>query len=156
MRNLLESRIVRQHQDRLAICARLVAAIALSLATVLASAQTQAPVELGSQGYINGNAQTVHTTAAFNTVGASTLVMFVGTHTPWNGLPLSISGVTDNVGNSWQVLTGPTLWIGQSYPLLSAIYYVSVPVTSSAHTVTVSLTNPAPLVMDVFAGRGRT
>jgi hypothetical protein len=122
--------------------------------TVMAVAP--APVELGSQGYINGNAQTVHTTAAFNTVGASTLVMFVGTHTPWNGLPLSISGVTDNVGNSWQVLTGPTLWIGQSYPLLSAIYYVSVPVTSSAHTVTVSLTNPAPLVMDVFAGRGRT
>ena len=41
--------------------------------------------------------------AAFNSVGASTLVAFVSSHPPWNGLPVSIGGLSDNVGNTWSV-----------------------------------------------------
>jgi hypothetical protein len=37
---------------------------------------------------------------------------------------------------------------------MSAIYYVNGPATSAAHTVTVQLTNPAPLVFHVFAVSG--
>ena len=154
IKDLLKSCFSRHPQNRFLIQAPFAAVIAILLTTVPASAQIQAPVELGSVGYISSNAQTVHTTAAFNTVGASTLVMFVSIDTPWNGVPVSISGVTDNAGNSWQVLTGPTSWTGSQYGQVSGIYYVDVPVTSSAHMVTVSLTNPAPLVMDVFAVSG--
>jgi len=70
------------------------------------------------------------------------------------GLPVSISALNDNVGNSWSVLTGPTTWAGDSYTLLSAIYYVNAPATSTTHRVTITLTNPAPLVVHIFAVSG--
>ena len=67
---------------------------------------------------------------------------------------MSISGLSDNLGNTWNLLTGPTLFSGNSFTLLSAIYYVNSPATSATHTVTVQLTNPAPLVLHVFAVSG--
>ena len=82
------------------------------------------------------------------------LVAFVSSHPSWNGLPVSISGLSDNLGNTWKVLTGPTTWAGNSFTLLSAIYYVNSPATSATHTLTVQLTNPAPLVFHVFAVSG--
>jgi hypothetical protein len=57
---------------------------------------------VSSLGYINGTALTTHTSAPFNTTGASTLVAFVSTNTPWLGLPVSISGLSDNLGNNWR------------------------------------------------------
>jgi hypothetical protein len=131
--------------------------VVLSLAIVPAGpafAQTSTPTVVSSRGYINGTPLTAHTTAPFNSVGATTLVAFVSTNTPWNGRPVSISSRSDNVGNTWNVLTGPTWWVGSSFTLLSAIYYVNVPVTSATHTLTVILTNPAPLVVQVFAVSG--
>jgi len=114
----------------------------------------QGPAVVSSTGYINGTPLTSHTTSAFNSVTATTLVAFVSTNTPWLGLPVSINGLTDNMGNTWNLLTGPTQWAGSSFTLLSAVYYVNVPATSATHTVTLSLSNPAPLVMDVFAVSG--
>ena len=99
-------------------------------ATVSITVVALVPAVVSSSGYINGNPLTAHTTAAFNSVGASTLVAFVSTHPswPWHGPPtVSISGLSDNVGNTWNVLTGPTTWAGSSYTLLSAIYYVNAP-----------------------------
>ena len=134
---------------------RIVAVLLLAITTVSpVLAQTSFPAMVSSRGYINGTALTAHTTAAFNSVGASTLVAFVSTNTPWNGQPVSISGLSDNVGNTWNVLTGPTTWVGSQFPLLSAIYYVNAPVTSSTHTLTVNLTNAAPLVVHVLAASG--
>jgi hypothetical protein len=124
---------------------------------LLASVQTRAqnsPVLVSTRGYINGTPMTAHTATAFNSVGASTLVAFVSTNTPWNGLPVSISGLTDNAGNTWNVLTGPTTWAGNSFTLVSAIYYVNAPITSATETVTVNLSNPAPLVFHIFAVSG--
>ena len=97
---------------------------------------------------------TTHTSTAFSSVGSSTLVAFVSSHPSWNGLPVSISGLSDSAGNTWSVLTGPTTWVGSSFPLVSAIYYVNTPITSATETVTVNLTNPAPLVLHVFAVSG--
>ncbi len=115
----------------------------------------EGPAVVSSIGYINGTPETSGTTTAFNSSGATTLVAFVSTNDPWLGLPVSISGLTDNVGNTWKVLTGPTEWTGSSGNTLeSAIYYVNAPVTSATHTVTVNLSNPAPLVADVFAVSG--
>ena len=112
---------------------------------------------LSSVGYLNGNPQTSHTTAPFNTTPASTLVAFVSSHPQWpwpGGTPVSINGLTDNMGNTWTLLSGPTTWIGGSYALVSAIYYVNSPHTSASHTVTAMLSNPAPLVLHVFAVSG--
>jgi hypothetical protein len=115
---------------------------------------TTGPVVVGTAGYVNSTALTAHTTAPFNSAGASTLVAFVSSHPTWNGLPVSISGLTDNMGNTWTLLTGPTQWVGPSFTLMSTIYYVNAPVTSATHTVTVHLTNPAALVVHVFAVSG--
>ena len=120
-------------------------------ATVSITVRGQAPFVVSTVGYLNSNPQTAHTTAAFNSTGASTLVAFVSSHPSWNSLPVSISGLTDNLGNTWTSLTGPTTWAGSSYTLLSQIYYVNGPATSLADTVTAQFTNPAPLVLHVFA-----
>ena len=122
---------------------------------IAAQASSQSsPVIVSTRGYINGTPLTAHTSTAFNTAGASTLVAFVSTNTPWNGQPVSISGLSDNAGNTWSVLTGPTTWAGNSFTLVSAIYYVNAPITSASETVTVNLSNPAPLVFHVFAVSG--
>jgi hypothetical protein len=115
-----------------------------------------APSVVSSQGYINVSGVTTNTTAPFNTSGASTLVAFVTSFPSWNGLPVSLNGITDNVGNSWHVLAGPTTYANPSgtYPTMSATYYVNAPVTSATHTVTATLTNGAPLLLHVFAVSG--
>ena len=110
------------------------------------------PVVVSSREYINGTPLTTHTTAAFNSIGGSTMVAFVSSFPVVNGLPVSIAGVSDNLGNTWSVLTGPTTYAVEA--LMSGLYYVNAPVTSAAHTVTVTLTNGAPLVVHVFAVSG--
>jgi hypothetical protein len=109
---------------------------------------------VGSVGYLNGTPLTTHTSAGFNSTGASTLVAFVSTHPSWNGLPVVIQGLNDNLGNTWNVLTGPTQWVGSSLTLQSAIYFVNSPASGPNHTVTVQLSNGAPLVFHVFAVAG--
>ncbi len=138
--------------------AYLVAVVSLVMpATLAVFGQPSAPAVVSSVGYINGTPQTTHATASFNSGGASTLVAFVSSHPAWpwpSGSPVSITGLSDNVGNTWNLLTGPTAWAGSSYTLLSAIYYVNAPITSATHTVTIQLTNPAPLVVHIFAVSG--
>jgi len=119
---------------------------------VSASAQTASTVS--SVGYLNGTAVPSHTTTGFNSVGASTLVAFVSTHPTWpqpGGQAVSISSFTDNLGNTWTKLAGPTTWVGSVFTMVSAIYYVNAPITSTNHTLSVVLTNPAPLAMHAFA-----
>jgi hypothetical protein len=123
-------------------------------ATVSIVVRGEAPVVVSSVGYINGTSLTTHTSAPFNASGASTLVAFASTNTPWNGLPVSISGLSDNMGNTWNLLSGPTTFAGGSFSLFSAIYYVNAPLTSTTQTVSVQLTNSAPLVFHVFAVTG--
>ncbi len=120
-------------------------------ATVSITVRGQAPFIVSTVGYLNSNPQTAHTTTGFNSTGSSTLVAFASSHPSWNGLPISITGLTDNLGNTWNLLTGPTTWVGSSFTLLSEIYYVNSPSTSLTYTVTAQLTNPAPLVLHVFA-----
>jgi hypothetical protein len=133
---------------------RLTALLLFALITVTSLAQTTPPVIVNTVGYINGTSQTVHTSSAFKSTGASTLVAFVSTNTPWNSQPVSINGVSDSLGNTWNALTVPTVFSGSTWTLLSAIYYVNNPVTSANQTVTVQLSNPAPLVFHVFAVSG--
>src|ERR1700730_2049679 len=79
----------------------LAAVLALVTLTAVQAFAQPAPSEVSSIGYINPTPLTVHTTAAFNSVGASTLVAFVSTHPAWpvTTAPQTvfISSVTDNV-----------------------------------------------------------
>ncbi|MGE5057515.1 MAG: Ig-like domain-containing protein [Acidobacteriota bacterium] len=145
---------MKQPERFMKLTVRLAALLAFALITITSLAQTTPPVIVNSVGYINGTSQTVHTSSAFNSSGASTLVAFVSTNTPWNGQPVSLNGVSDNLGNTWSALTVPTVFSGSTWTLLSAIYYVNNPVTSANQTVTVQLSNPAPLVFHVFAVSG--
>ena len=70
--------------------------------------------------------------ARFDSSGTSTLVAFVSSHPLWEGRPVTISGITDDMGNTWKPLTGPTPWTGEIFTLLSAIYYVNAPATGAA------------------------
>jgi hypothetical protein len=133
---------------------RLAPVFLLGLLVGVQTCAQSSPAIVSTRGYINGTPLTSHTSTAFNSVGASTLVAFVSTNTPWNGQPVSISGLSDSAGNSWSVLAGPTTWAGNSFTLVSAIYYVNAPITSASETVTVNLSNPAPLVFHVFAVSG--
>src|SRR5580704_7995876 len=133
---------------------RLAPVLLLALLVAVQTRAQSSPVIVGTQGYLNGTALTSHTSTAFNTVSASTLVAFVSTNTPWNGQPVSINGLSDSAGNSWSVLAGPTTWAGNSFTLVSAIHYVNAPITSATEAVTVNLNNPAPLVFHVLAVSG--
>lgn len=124
------------------------------LTTTPTFAETSAPTVVSSLGYINRNPLTSHATSSFNSGGASTIVAFISSHPSWGGHPVSIVGLKDNVGNSWKALETPTPWVGSSFTLLSAIYYVNAPVTSAEHELTVDLTNPAPVVIHVIAVSG--
>jgi hypothetical protein len=105
------------------------ASVLLAVLTAAPGFAETAPAVLSSTGYINPTPLTAHTTAAFDSAGVSTLLAFVSTHPSWNSLPVSIAGLTDNIGNTWNVLTGPTTWAGNQNTLLSAIYYVNNPIT---------------------------
>src|SRR6516165_6413700 len=104
------ARFIGSKRQHFLMCLRLFVAV---LSPVISTsiplvAQTAAPVVVSSVGYINGTSLTTHTSAPFNASGASTLVAFASTNTPWNGLPVSISGLSDNMGNTWNLLSGPT------------------------------------------------
>jgi IPT/TIG domain/Bacterial Ig domain len=146
---------VRAYQCLVRFVLHSVGILTLALTAALPSlAQTSPPVIVSTVGYINGTPLTTHTSAAFNTAGASALVAFVSTNTPWNGLPVNISSLSDNLGNTWNLLTGPTIFSGSTFTLVSAVYYVNNPITSTSQTITAQLTNPAPLVLHVFAVSG--
>jgi hypothetical protein len=124
------------------------------LTTIPTFAETLAPKVVSSLGYVNRKPRTSHLIASFNSGGASTIVAFISSHPLWNSHPVSIIGLSDNVGNSWKALEGSTQWEGSTFTLLSAIYYVNAPVTSVEHELTIDLTNPAPLVIHVIAVSG--
>lgn len=122
--------------------------------SIPACAVVTSPAVVSSCGYINPTPLTEHTTHAFNSKGATTLVAYLSSHPVWNGKRVSFEGVTDSTGNNWKLLAGPTAWDGKTFTLMSAIYYVNAPITEAAHSLTVHLTNPSPLVVHVFAVSG--
>src|SRR5215475_4822531 len=101
LRTRKEERLNGHHEvwARSVFHALVTAVLAVSLVAP-ALAQNPPPAIVSTVGYINGTPLTTHTSNTFNSSNASTLVAFVSTDTPWNGLPISINGISDNVGNS--------------------------------------------------------
>jgi hypothetical protein len=112
------------------------------------------PEPVASHGYLNRTPLTAHTSSAFDSTGATALVAFVGTHPAWLSRTVAIKSFTDSVGNTWIPLAGPTVFNGASFEMMGAVFYCNSPVTSATHTVTVTLSNPAPLVVQTFAVSG--
>jgi hypothetical protein len=145
----LQNEFFMQHVRRL---------VAVPVLTILLAvptfAKTSAPVVVTSRGYINEAALMTHTTMAFNSKGTSTLVAFVSSHPSWNGQSVIISGLSDNGGNTWNVLTGPASGRAARSRCSRPSATLMLRSTSATHRVTVNLTNPAPLVVHVFAVSG--
>jgi Bacterial Ig domain len=146
-------RLGRLSRLKCVLCFAIVLSPAI-LATPPSFAETSAPTLVSSLGYINRKPIMSHTTASFNSSGASTILVFISSHPFWSDHPVTIAGLRDNAGNSWKTLESPTPWVGSSFTLLSAIYYVNAPITSLEHQLTVDLSNPAPLVLHLIAVSG--
>jgi len=112
------------------------------------------PFTVSGPGLSDTTISATRTTGAFNSVGATTLVAFVSSHPSWpqpgTGLPVSIRSLIDNLGNTWNLLSGPTIWPGSTCVTRSAVYYVNAPIGAN-HTLTVTLTKSEPLVLPAFA-----
>ncbi len=76
--------------------------------------------------------------------GAQTLLMFLGDYYNFFGATVNQPTVSDNCGNTWNILAGPTDWPGRSYDMRSTVYYVENPASCPAGdtiTITTNSTN---------------
>jgi hypothetical protein len=78
--------------------------------------------------------------------GASALLLFLGDYYNFYNLPVSQPTVSDNCGNTWNILAGPTNWAGISYYMRSTVYYVqNPPACPAGDTVTITVNNGEPI-----------
>jgi hypothetical protein len=87
--------------------------------------------------------------------GASTLLLYLGDYYVFNGVSVAQPIVTDNCGNNWSILAGPTDWVAISYDLRSTVYYVQNPASCPAgDTITINVNNPEPTFVHFVAVAG--
>ena len=72
--------------------------------------------------------------------------MYLGCHNH------TVFTITDNFGNTWLPLAGPAYKVGSGYyPMEGEFFYVPNATTGTGHTITVTLSQPEPLVMSISA-----
>ena len=87
--------------------------------------------------------------------GASTLFMFLGDYYNFYGQAISQPTVTDNCGNTWNILAGPTNWAGQAYYMRATVYYVESPASCpDGDTITVNVPVEEPIFLHFLALAG--
>lgn len=98
---------------------------------------------------------TSYATGPFVYPGASTLLLFLGDYYDFNGQPIPQPTVSDNCGNTWNILAGPTNWAGISYYMRSTVYYVQNPAQCAAGaTITVTVGVEEPIFLHFLAVAG--
>jgi hypothetical protein len=105
----------------------------------------------------NATALTSQTTPSFNTTGSSAIVLFVSSHPLWpavTGSSITISSISDNEGNTYSLLDGPKDFSGTSGDLRSWMYYAASPTTGTGHTITVTFSAAAPVILHAVAVSG--
>jgi len=107
----------------------------------------RAPTIQRAVGYYNATHQTQHTMPPFDSRGGDVMIAFATTH---GNLFLTPS---DDFGNTWTSLTGPTAVSG-NVDLRSQIWYVKNPKTGPNHVFTIGLSRPHALVISMFVVRG--
>jgi len=99
---------------------------------------------VSSRGYSNAAPLTAHALSLFSST-ASTLLAFVTSLSTWNGLPVNIAGITDNLAIRGRLPADPTAYSTSAFLPVPAVCYADLPVTSASRTITVNLTNGASL-----------
>ena len=105
------------------------------------------PTVAAVQSYINSTFLTTHTTAAFNSTGGDSVILFASSHFEVTFTP------TDNFGNTWISIAGPTT-TALGFDLGSQMWYAPHPIVGAGHTITMNLSQSMPLVMSVFVVKG--
>jgi DNA-binding protein YbaB len=106
-----------------------------------------APAVQNVQGYINSNAQTIHTTAAFDSTGGDVIVICASSHA---GVTMTPS---DSFNNTWTSISGPTN-TSTGVDLRTQIWYAKSPTVGAGHTITMTLSALQSLVISVFVVKG--
>jgi Bacterial Ig-like domain (group 3)/MBG domain (YGX type)/Putative Ig domain len=95
---------------------------------------------------------TTYPTGPFVYPGASTLLLYLGDYYNFYNEAIPQPTVSDSCGNTWNILAGPTDWLGQSYDMRSTVYYVQNPVQCSAgDIITVSTSVQEPIFLHFIA-----
>ena len=113
----------------------------------LAAGAGPGPIVDTVEGYINSTFLTAHTTSPFDSTGGDLMVIFSSSHA---GVTLTPS---DNFGNTWISLTGPTNTT-TGFDLRSQVWYAWNPIVGPNHTVTMTLSVAQSLVISVFVVKG--
>ena len=124
-------------------------------ATLVVNPPTPTIVSSGGWGSPAGTYYTTVATGPFVYPGASTLLLFLGDYYQFNNSTIGQPTVSDNCGNSWQILEGPSTWAGQVYDMRSTVYYVQNPASCPAGaTITVTMDNEEPIYLHFVAVAG--
>jgi hypothetical protein len=76
---------------------------------------------------------------------ASTLLLFLGDYYNFYSEAVTPPSVSDNCGNTWNILAGPTNFAGAAYFQRGTLFYVENPLACPAgDTLTISIGAPAP------------
>ncbi len=87
--------------------------------------------------------------------GASTLFLFLGDYYVFYNQAISQPTVTDNCGNTWNILAGPTNYVGYAYDMRGTVYYVENPASCPAgDTITVDVPIEEPIFLHFLAVAG--
>jgi hypothetical protein len=98
---------------------------------------------------------TTYSTGPFVYPEASTLLLFLGDYYNFDGQPVSQPSVSDSCGNTWNILAGPTNWVGFYYDMRSTVYYVQNPASCPAgDTITITVDIPEPIFVHFLAVTG--
>jgi len=98
---------------------------------------------------------TTYDTGPFVYPGASTLLLFLGDYYNFYSQPVSQPSVSDSCGNTWNILAGPTDWVGYFYDMRSTVYSVQNPVSCPAgDTITITVNNQEPIFVHFLAVAG--
>jgi hypothetical protein len=98
---------------------------------------------------------TTYDTGPFVYLRASTLLLFLGDSYNFYGHPVSQPSVSDSCGNTWNILAGPTDWVGITYDMRSTVYSVQNPVSCPAgDTITITVDNQEPIFVHFLAVTG--
>src|SRR5205823_5840810 len=116
-------------------------------AIVTAFAGGMPPSVIARQSYVERTAQTLHSTAAFDSTGGDLIVVFGASQ---SNVTMTL---TDNKGNTWIPAAGPTNH-SPGVDLRSQLWYARAPNVGTGHTLTMNLSLAEPLALSVLIVQG--
>ena len=105
------------------------------------------PVVVTGQSVVDTNSSISHTSPTFNSTGGDVIVLAASTISNVTLTP------TDNFGNTWISVAGPTS-TAQGSSLRAQFWYAQNPVVGPGHTITVTLSAATALTMSVVVVKG--